>query len=670
MKLGTSLPAALALTAAASLACQRPAAEARPESSRVAPVESEDVAHREPRRPGGPPPVLWVGLDGVDWEFMDRLSAEGKLPNWSRLVSEGASYRLSSFMPILSPVVWTTIATGVGPDLHRVLDFQEVDPRTGQKVPITGESRAVPAVWNLASSRGLRVEVVGWWATHPAERVHGDFVSDRASPILYSAGPSPGVAYPPALEETVERVVARDGPVSPSELAVFLDMDRATIEAALASGEGMNNKVVALSRILGATRVTQRLARELYDRDHPDLAAVYFEGTDEIGHVFAPFTPPKMDCVSDADYARYHRAAEAYFGVVDRILGQWMRRAREDGATLIVNSDHGFRWGGDRTCERSSQGWSTAAFWHRMEGVLVAWGARVRPAGERGPASVFDMAPTVLALLGLPADPAMPGRPVLGAFRDVSPPAKAKVLASCRVERVPSSAISPERASEFTKKLRALGYLSGGEDSSPAVAPAPGAARPGITEGGYNNLGLYERDTRHDLRAAEADFRKALEIRPGYHSPMFNIAVLHKMRGEDADALSWLWRAFAAGHADPEDTILHWAADYHQANRPAAEKALLEKAAASYPQSEPVARSLGEFRFRGRDCRGALEAVERFEGATNQFQTLNALGLYRTCLGERERAISLFRRSLAAHPGQAGVVQSLRILEKGPGEGN
>ena len=143
---------------------------------------------------------------------------------------------------------------------------------------------------------------------------------------------------------------------------------------------------------------------------------VYFEGTDGIGHVFASFEPPRMACVSEADFARYHRAVDEYYALVDRMIGQWMRRAEEDGATLVVNSDHGFKWGEDRPCERSSLNPSTAAFWHRLDGVFAAWGPRVRRGQPRGAATVFDVAPTVSALLGLPVDRAVRGGVIAGAF--------------------------------------------------------------------------------------------------------------------------------------------------------------------------------------------------------------------------------------------------------------
>ena len=102
---------------------------------------------------------------------------------------------------------------------------------------------------------------------------------------------------------------------------------------------------------------------------------------------------------------------DEYYALVDRVLGQWMRRAEEDGATLIVTSDHGFKWGEDRSCEHGSLNPETAGFWHRLDGVFAAWGARVKKSPERGHASVFDVEPTVAALLDLPVDRRRVGQP-------------------------------------------------------------------------------------------------------------------------------------------------------------------------------------------------------------------------------------------------------------------
>jgi predicted AlkP superfamily phosphohydrolase/phosphomutase/Flp pilus assembly protein TadD len=620
-------------------------------------VESSDGA-RTARPAGGKPAVIWIGLDGLDWELLDRLSAEGKMPNWKRLVAEGSSGKIASFLPILSPVVWTTAATGVGPDVHRVLDFQEVDARTGQKVPISGFSRAVPAIWNLASAAGRRVGVVGFWATHPAEQVDGFFVSDRASPILFEKLPLAGVAYPSSLEAGVAQVVARDGRVGAADLAPYLDMPEDAITSELGSGAGMENKVVALSRILAATRVYQRVARDLYDRDHPDLMALYLEGTDEVGHVFGTLVPPRLACVSDEDFHRYSRAVDVYYAAIDRILGQWMRRASEDGATLVVHSDHGFKWGAERPCERSSLNWSTAAYWHRLDGVYAFWGKGVRPSPERGKASIFDVAPTILGLLGLPADTRMGGHALGRVIDGKIDVARRDLFPGVTVRRVAAEAISPEQASEYAKKLLALGYLSGSETRP--LAPTGGDA-PGMTEGAWNNLGLYEREQKN-FSAAKAAFEKSLALRPDYHSPMFNLAVMYREQHQLPLAEDWLFRAFAAGHADPEGTIDNWATVYRVEKRPADEVRLLERGRKLYPASERLAQQLALARFRAHDCPGAESALAPLEATTNNTDTLNALALVRTCLGKTDDARKLFERSLQIKPDQPGVIKSLDLL--------
>ena len=644
-----------------------PAVAAQTESH----VEDADAATRARRAaaPGGAArassaPVIWIGLDGLDWELLDRLVAENRMPNWKRLTAGGYSAKLTSVMPILSPIVWTTLATGVGPDVHRVLDFQEVEPATGQKVPISGLSRAVPAIWNVASARGVTVGVVGWWATHPAEEVSGFFVSDRTSPVMFEGLSRAGAAFPSSLSPGLEQVRTRDGVVSTAELARFVDLPASTLQKERDATPGLENPLVALPRIIGSTRTYQRIARDLYDKNLPQLMLVYFEGTDAIGHVFAPYVPPKMSCIADADFQRYRRVVDEYYALVDRILGQWMRRADEDGATLIVNSDHGFKWGEERPCERSSLNPSTAAFWHRIDGVFAAYGARVRPATDRGAASVMDLAPTVAALTGLPIDRRETGRTLTAAFPGLAAPAR-EDLSTIPVRRLAAEAPSEKEASEYARSLKSLGYLAGGEPERLATS-AGGGNRPGVTEGGWNNLGVYLRENTKDTRGAEAAFQKALALRPDYASPQFNLAVLYRERGDDRKAIDWLFRSLAAGHADPEGTLRRWSAEYRQRGKLGAAGEVLERGAKAFPGSEGVARDLGLFRFQAKDCPGAWNAVAGFEASTQTPDTLNALGLFQTCLGRPEAALSLFHKSLSIKPDQPAVVQSIQLIERRP----
>jgi len=390
---------------------------------------------------------------------------------------------------------------------------------------------------------------------------------------------------------------------------------------------------------------------------------VYLEGTDVVGHVFASYVAPKMDCVSAEDFRRYGRAVDEYYALVDRLIGQWMRRAEEDGATLIVNSDHGFKWGADRSCERGSLNPATAGFWHRIEGVFAAWGARVDRSSERGGASVFDVEPTVAALLGLPVDRKAEGSLIRAAFHDLAAPPRKDLGTAIPVRRLAAEQMSEKEASEYAKKLMALGYLSGGEPGK--LAPS-GGDRPGMTEGAWNNLGLYlSRNGKPNAARAEEAYRKALALRPDYPSPQFNLAVLYRERGDARAALEWLFRSFSAGHADPQGTILLWASEYAQKGQPLPEREVLERGARQYPDSEPIVRQLAVARFRARDCAGADAALARFEAATGNPDTLNVLALLRTCLGRPDEAVRLFQRSLSIKPDQPGAIRSLNLLQKG-----
>ncbi len=74
--------------------------------------------------------VIFLGLDGLDPKLTEKWMAEGKLPNLSRLREQGTYRRLRTTFPPLSPVAWSTFATGVNPGRHNIFDFLNRDLRT------------------------------------------------------------------------------------------------------------------------------------------------------------------------------------------------------------------------------------------------------------------------------------------------------------------------------------------------------------------------------------------------------------------------------------------------------------------------------------------------------------------------------------------------------------
>ncbi len=140
--------------------------------------------------------LLVVGLDGADWRIAGPLIAAGRMPNLARLRREGSWCDLRSITPTLSPLLWTSIATGKPPDQHGIVDFLVRDRRTGQKVPIASTFRKTKALWNIYSDAGRTADFIVWWATWPAETINGHMVSDRFAYSLfgYRSRPEDSVA--------------------------------------------------------------------------------------------------------------------------------------------------------------------------------------------------------------------------------------------------------------------------------------------------------------------------------------------------------------------------------------------------------------------------------------------------------------------------------------------
>ena len=127
--------------------------------------------------------VIFIGLDGADWRLLDRFVADGTMPRLGELLQRGERRVLLTQHPPLSPLVWTTMMTGVSPLRHRILDFTRYSPSTRQQEPITSDERAVPAIWNMAAAQGKKVGVFAMWATYPPEP--GIVMTDRDVPRDY-----------------------------------------------------------------------------------------------------------------------------------------------------------------------------------------------------------------------------------------------------------------------------------------------------------------------------------------------------------------------------------------------------------------------------------------------------------------------------------------------------
>ena len=605
--------------------------------------------------------VLLVGWDGADWEILEPLVRKRMMPNLARLMAEGSWGGLASITPLLSPLIWTSMATGVGPEEHGILDFVEVDPGSGAKVPITGRQRRVPALWNLASAAGLSVDVSGWWASWPAEPVNGVLISDRLFFLLSDAvaeGPPGTVVFPPAREPEFRTLAERaeketDETVVRALLPVGAEAYRKAIEAR----RGMQDPIDGFRRIMVGTRTYFGAALQAAESTNPpaDLTMVYAIGTDEIGHLLAPYLPPPL---AGADPAFSQTAAigvERYFSVVDRWLGRLLETCPERECAVLLVSDHGFKWGADRPREFSGTAAATAALWHRPTGVFVLAGKGIARLGKVAEApSVYDVAPTVAALLGLPPGTGWRGKPLPGCPVPALQPVDwlAAVPPDSYRPVAPTAMASPE----YVKQLKALGYMETGEGTGQGEQ---------ATEGELNNLGLVHVAAKRYAEAEKA-FRGAIERNPSYASPHYNLRRLYFETGRYDEADAELWRAVELKLRDSAGAVDRAASDYEAHGSPDRAAALLAEATRRFPgDARLTVHRLAVLVGIGRCAEATGEGREAANRFPSDARVQAFFGLSAACAGDTATAKRALQRSLELNPNQPEIRQALEALSDG-----
>lgn len=617
--------------------------------------------------------MLFVGLDGADWRFLEPLMAAGRMPNLARLEREGSGGVLVTESPPLSPLLWTTMMTGRSPLEHRILDFVRFHPATGRREPITSDERRVPAVWNMASDAGREVAIVGLWATFPAEEAKGLLVSN----VFLSARESVERALSPASELAWAEGIRREATDSVDLAAMrrlLPDLTADELAAAAASSDPFAEKVPGLRQVLVQTEIVRRLSLSWLTEHPTRLAAVYFEGTDTIGHLFAPLVSPPLASNTAAEAARFGAVAARYYEVIDSVLGELAEAAERSGAVLMIASDHGFEWAEGRPAGLSSVAAATAAKWHRSEGIylLVGPGIPARP-GHSGRGGVAQVASTLLALVDLPARRGMapaledlPPQPPGGSGGGGSGSAEKQDWEPAPIRRTPAplpattSRLEANASNEEElRKLQALGYLAASAEKRDG--PRPHGTR---TAGSFSN----EAQILEGLgRTAEAlrCYEQALEQEPGDAAAKWNLSNL--LFEEERDAVRsdrLLVEAFLGGLPAGGELVGTRAALWRERGRLDRARSLLDAAVAGAPAHVPLRLFRGRMRIEQGDCRGAgadfAEAVRRDGERAGSWAALATAHL---CLGEKAAARRAFERAVALAPEREELQRALAALD-------
>ncbi len=394
--------------------------------------------------------------------MLDRLFAAGQMPTLRGLIERGVRADLSTLDPKLSPLLWTSIATGKTADKHGILNFVEPDP-AGDGIRLAASTtRRTKALWNILTQSGMTVHVVNWYASHPAEPIRGTCVTNlivHGEPAADGSwSVSPNVVHPVGATDVYTALRVAPSSIKLETLRRFVpSLDRVTGDERIRT---LATHIAHANTVHAAALQAIRMSDAAWD-----CTMIFSDAIDTLGHHFMPYLAPRMSHVSGSDGERFGGVMDEVYRTHDAMLGELLEAAGSD-TTVMLLSDHGFYSDHRRPVIARAMTRDSAeaeAMWHRPTGVLVLSGPGVVRGQRVISATILDAAPTALALLGLPRGDDMDGRALVEAL---DPPLNDGVVSSWDAidgeagMHSPDARQDPFEAHDAIRQLIDLGYMA------------------------------------------------------------------------------------------------------------------------------------------------------------------------------------------------------------------
>ena len=590
--------------------------------------------------------VAVIGLDGADWDLINELANDGRVPNLRALTRGGAAGSLQTIQPTVAPLVWTTAATGVPPDRHGIIDFFE------NNTPADAYARRAPAVWEIAEGFGRSALVANWWTAWPPPPADALVVYDTPTQHL------PDAIDPTALGQKVMSARVPIETIGYEQVRRFLNITAAEYQQA-ASSRNAADPVNIMRELLAKTWTDHRTALELYRQQAPTLTMIHYGGTDIVNHLGAPYHPPLREGISASEYRKYWPLVANYYSEIDRLIGEWMQVLSND-TTVIVMSGYGFEWGRGRPRELPAS--RAALSDHKNPGVFIAYGNHVGAARLGSSVSIYDIAPSILAILGLPKAAEMPGQIPPGVFSGIASVESVRIVSYNEffgVRPVPTTArVNPQK---YRQTLQAVGHVR--DQARGATASLEEPARPAATIapeqwGRYayhNNRGI---ELRREGKTREAidEFQNAININPDRPTPYLNMAMTLYDRQQYTAADNVFLQAVQKGLPNGDQWFADFASLYRENDMTTRAIQILIKGREIYPESYVIAVNLGAALAQADRLTEGLPELERALGLQpTSTLALNNLGLYYAKREEFARALDFWNRSLSIDPRQPQI---------------
>ncbi len=401
--------------------------------------------------------VLLIGWDAADWKVINPLIEKGLMPTMEKLINGGVMGNLATLDPPFSPMLWTSIATGKTADKHGILGFVEIDPDKGHVRPVSSLSRKVKAIWNILNQEGYKSNVVGWWPSHPAEPINGTMVSNQFQKAVGKKNEKwpmqPGIVHPKDLSDEFANLRIHPAELTFAHLKPF-------VPQADKIDQEKDKRLASIAKILAETATIQTAVTKTLESDDWDFTAVYFDGIDHFCHGMMGYHPPKLPYVGQELFDLYKDVVNGAYIFHDMMLETQIKLAGPD-TTVILVSDHGFHSDHLRPQFISKES-AGPAQQHRPYGIICVNGPGIKKDERIYGATLLDITPTILSILGLPVGEDMDGVPLTQIFEKIP---EVKTISSWEDVKGESGMFPPDTLQEpyevqaEMEQLVELGYI-------------------------------------------------------------------------------------------------------------------------------------------------------------------------------------------------------------------
>jgi len=262
--------------------------------------------------------VLFLGLDGGTMSAFTPVFERGLMPNLASLWRRSATGTLRSSEPMVTPVAWTSFATGCTPPIHGIHEFYYSDT-TDRTIRSNHAGRVrVPTLWQVLGAAGREIVSLNLPMTYPPPRVHGVVVAGSDAPgLTWAFAQCPEFAEEVLAEvpDYTHKIVWKRRPKTIDDLQSQARKNRAIFHA------------------------QAEVAERADARTDWSAMMVHFHNLDSLQHRLWPYLDVDETGLREPGW---NTEVESCLKALDDAAGRLMELASKRDAAVVAVSDHGF----------------------------------------------------------------------------------------------------------------------------------------------------------------------------------------------------------------------------------------------------------------------------------------------------------------------------------------